>query len=223
LQLISEARRKPTCRLQNRRHTLSAQSINQGSTFEGEVITFRQKPNPFLYSLEATRIWILFLLGLSLVQIVVLHLARGAPLIFMVELTFLIDCVMFAIFIVAVILIALGVEFIVTNKRVVIQVYARVRLTIPVEDIKGIEVRCYGQQYGSVYLDRYNDAYEKLPHRPIDLTKKRGWASIWFVLPWSLPPLTGFYGFRNYELFELSILDAVQVPAAASFQTHPPQ
>jgi hypothetical protein len=92
---------------------------NRGSIFEDEAIKFRQKPNVFLYSLEATRIWIPFLLCFNVAQILLLHLAKGAPLVFLVELTLLIDCVMFAIFLVVVILIALGVEFIVTNECVI--------------------------------------------------------------------------------------------------------
>jgi hypothetical protein len=184
---------------------------DHGPPSEDEVIKFREKPNAFLYSLEATRAWILFMLCFNVVQVLLLHFAKGAPIAFMVKLTLLIDCVLFAIFVVAVMLRALGITFIATNKNVIVRFTpfggAAREVSIPIEDIKSIEVRCYGTRYGSVNLERYKDLYEALPRRPVNLKERQGWGSIWFSLPWGWPPLIGFYGFKNYGAFARLIVD----------------
>jgi hypothetical protein len=71
--------------------------------------------------------------------------------------------------------------------------------SIPIEDVASVEVRTYGQQYGSVYLERCKAGRGEPRRRPINI--KTGNASIWLSLPSSWPALVGFYGFRNFDAF----------------------
>jgi hypothetical protein len=171
---------------------------------DGETVRLKAKPNAFLYALEATRIWLLIVLCIAAVLALCIHLANGLPIAFLALLALVICCVLYLIFLAVVIFRALGMVFVITNKTVIARLSVMERtlyqVSIPIESIKRIEVRCYGPRYGSVYLERYTDLDDVTP-RTINLKTRPGWASIWFSLPWSWPPLTGFYGFRNYDAF----------------------
>jgi hypothetical protein len=182
---------------------------DHGPLSADEIIKFQEKPNAFLYALEATRICIPFLLCFGVVQVLLLHFAKGVSVAFLAKLTLLVVCMMFPIFFLVVMLIAFCLVFIVTSKSVIVRISPFVgesrQMSIPIEDVESIEVRKYGPRYGSVYLVRYKDLYEALSWRLVDV--KRAQASIWFSLPWGWPPLTGFYGFRNYDAFARLIID----------------
>ena len=134
---------------------------DRGSMSVDEVVKFRTRPNPLLYSLEATRIYFAILMFVSILAIPLLYLAKGVSITFLVELLFLTNCALFVIFFVAVALKALGIAFVVTNKRVIVQAPLGSRVSIPFKDIKSVEVRCYGPRYGSVYFELYNDPHEE--------------------------------------------------------------
>lgn len=172
---------------------------------EDDVILFRQKPNPILYCIEATRIVLLYILCLSIVLVFLLHFARGAPIAFLVKLTLVLDCILFGIFISLLLLVASGIEFILTSKHAVIRFkpfgVGNRRLSIPIKDVASVEVRSYGPRYGSAYLERCGTGYNASPLRSISVKRVQDGASIWLSLPWSSPALAGFYGFRNYDAF----------------------
>lgn len=182
---------------------------DHGPISEGEVVKFREKPSALLYGFEATRVFVLFFMCFGVIQVLLLHFAKGASLTFLTKLVLLVGCMAFLVFLLVVVLIAFGIVFIVTSDRVIVRIAllgASCReLSIPIEDIKSLEVRRYSPRYGSIYLERYKDLYETLPRRPVTL--KQGRASIWSSSPMSWPPLTGFYGFRNYDAFARLIVD----------------
>ena len=122
----------------------------------------------------------------------------------MVELTAIIDIVLFSIFILVLLPVVFGIEFVVTKKDVIVRfspfgIGAR-RLSVPIGERGGIaeiEVQRYGPRYGSVYLKRYGSV-----RRPMAIRKVQDNASPWTSLSWSWPtPMVGFYGFRNYDQF----------------------
>jgi hypothetical protein len=178
---------------------------DEGAPPEGDVIIFREKPNPILYGIEATRMIVLPLLCLNVALVVLLYIARGAPILFLVKLNLLLDIVLFGIFILAMAPAAVSLEFVVTRKDAIVRfapfgVGAR-RFSVPIEDIEGIEVRSYGPRYGSVYLGRYQAGHGSSRQQPIHVKKAPGDASAWTSLPWSWPPMAGLYGFKNYNQF----------------------
>ena len=173
--------------------------------FEGDAIVFRQKPNAILYCIEAMRGFLLLLLVMSVALILLLHIAGRAPIAFLVELAFFIDCFFFAILIVVLMFVALNMEFILTNKHVIVRFspfgVGDRRLSIPIEDVASVEVRGYGPRYGSAYLERYGTDDKASRLRPVNLKRVQGNTSIWLSLPLSWPAGAGFYGFRNYNTF----------------------
>ncbi|TYL87946.1 hypothetical protein [Bradyrhizobium cytisi] len=90
----------------------------RASLSSDDVVVFHQKPNVILYSFEASKLILLFILGLNVVQVFGLHLLRHASLIFLVKLTLLIDSLLLPIFFIIVLLIASGLTFIVTRADV---------------------------------------------------------------------------------------------------------
>jgi hypothetical protein len=177
----------------------------RGPLFEDDVIIFQQRPNPILYSIEATRIVFVFVLCFNVAQGLLLHFAKGAPLVFLVKLTLLLDCILLGVFIVLVMLRALSTVFILTNKDAIVRLSpfgAGFRqFSVPIEDIASIEVRNYGPLHGSVYLNLSDSSRRGSIRRDINLNNVERGGSIWLSLPWSWPPLIGFYGFREYETF----------------------
>lgn len=174
---------------------------DEGEPPDGDAIIFRGKPNPILYWIEAPRMIVLPLLCLNVVVGALLHITRGAPVVFLVELTFLLDCILCGISILVMMLGTIGMEFLVTKDTAIVRFsplgIGNRRFSIPIEDVAGIEVRSYGPRYGSVYLERY-EASARLNR---NVKRARGNGSIWLSLPWSWPPFVGFYGFRNYNQF----------------------
>ena len=194
-----------------------------------EVIKFRAKPNVFLYAFEASRFYLVLTLAIAFAVMPLAYFKTGLPIGgLMLRVVFSVYAVMAVIFFILVVLLALCVEFIVTNKRAIVRV-ALVRVSdnvsIPLETIRTIEVRSYGARYGSVYFDR---GEALLPNgfrsddglgspasnhlrsasfgpaigparRVANLIVKPGKA--WLSMPSSSPALSGFYGFRQFDTF----------------------
>ncbi len=141
------------------------------------------------------------MLAMSVVLVPLLFVLNRAPILFLVELTVIIDIFLFSICILVLVPVAFGIEFVITKKDVIVRfspfgIGAR-RLSVPIGDIAEIEVQRYGPRYGSVYLKRYGSV-----RRPIAIRKMQDNASPWTSLSWSWPtPMVGFYGFRNYDQF----------------------
>jgi hypothetical protein len=168
-----------------------------------EVVEFQAKPNVILYALEAPRIVLLFIIGLNIMQICAIHFWKGTSLVFLLKLTLLIDFMLVSIFLLLVMLTAAGLTFVATRTDVGIRFMpfgiAAWRVFIPIEDIKSIEVRTYGRHHGSVYFDRLEQSTRGAQPKAIDLLGGSANDTAWLSLPWSWPPLIGFYGFRNYD------------------------
>lgn len=173
-----------------------------------DVVTFYEKPNVILYSLEATRIVVLLILCLNVVQVLSLYFFKHVSLIFLVKLTLLIDSMLLLLFLVVVLLVATGLTFVATRTDVGIRFrpfgMEAWHLCVPIHDIKSVRVATYGPNYGSVYLDRRRETRARAP---IDLIAANGHGTAWLSLPWSWPPLIGFYGFRNSDQFARIILE----------------
>jgi hypothetical protein len=177
---------------------------DEAAPWDGDLIIFREKPSAFLYVIEATRMIAVLLLCLNVVLVLLLYTTKGAPILFLVELTVILDIVLFSIFILALMPVVFSMEFVVTKKDVIVRfapfgIGAR-RLSVPIEDIAEIEVRGYGPRYGSVYLKRYGSL-----RWPMVVRKVQDDASPWTSLPLSWP-MAGFYGFKNYNQFADLIL-----------------
>jgi hypothetical protein len=206
-----------------------------GGLSDCETIKLAVKPNTFLYALEATRIY-LVMMSFVFLLIPYLHFKEGVP---MGRLTLLVVmlylggyCILFT----AAVILARGLDFIITTKRVILRssVIGRKsdKISIPIKSIKSVEVRCYDAQHGSVYLkcrqalpddglppDIFSCSHPTSLHPSVDqslrlasLTVKSGWASIWLSTPSSSPSLTGFYGFKHCDAFATLI---VELQAAA--------
>jgi hypothetical protein len=200
-----------------------------------EVIKFRAKPNVFLYAFEASRFYLVLTLGIAFAVMPLAYFKTGLPIGgLMLRIVFSVYAVMSVIFLILVILLALCVEFIVTNKRAIVRV-ALVRvndnISIPLETIRTIEVRSYSARYGSVYFDRdvvslpsglqfdgglgsqTSDHLRSASFGPVvgrarrvaNLIVKPGRA--WLSMPSTSPGLSGFYGFRQFETFANLILE----------------
>jgi hypothetical protein len=175
-----------------------------GRLSEDEVVLSQAKPNPILYSLEASRATILAMLGLSAFLIPLLMFTKGSPLLFLLKLVAVLDLIAFSIFFLAVALIARGLTFVLTNKAILVRT-SRLQLGVPVEEIKSVEIRSYGAEYGSVYLERYSGPSEMIAGKSIELGKQSG--SIWLAVPSSKPQLFGFLGFKSFDNFGRMIVD----------------
>jgi hypothetical protein len=106
-----------------------------GGLSEDEVILSQAKPNPFLYSLEASRAAILSMLGLSAFLILMLMLTKGGPLLFLLKVVAVLDLIAFSIFLLVVALLARGISFVLTNRNVLVRA-GRQWLGVPLEEIK---------------------------------------------------------------------------------------
>ena len=177
-----------------------------------ESVEFVARPNAILYTFEATRIVVLFLVAFNILQILVLFLWKGLSLVFLLKLTLLADCILFSIFALVIVFLATGLTFILTRKDVIIRFapFGRAvwHLCVPIEDIDLIEVRTYGRRYGSMYLRRYDRRRASVASTQGEKPgEEYGGPSAWLSLPWSWPPLIGFYGFRNCRKLVNRILD----------------
>lgn len=174
-----------------------------------DMVVFHQKPNVILYSFEATKIIILFIVGLNVVQVVGLHFLRHASLIFLVKLTLLIDSLLLPIFLFVVLLIASGLTFIVTRTDVGIRFrpfgIEAWHLCVPIQEIESVRVGTYGTNYGSVYLSRRPRGAQA--SASMDFLGAQAPGTAWLSMPWSWPPLVGFYGFRHYDQLVHFILE----------------
>jgi hypothetical protein len=200
-----------------------------------EMIKFRAKPNVILYAFEASRFYLVLTLGIALAVMPLAYFRTGLPIGgLMLRIVFSVYAVMSVIFLMLVTLLALCVEFIVTNKRAIVRV-ALVRvndnISIPLESIRAIEVRSYSARYGSVYFDcdeasppiglqfddglgsQTSDHLRSASFGPVvgrarrvaNLIVKPGRA--WLSMPSTSPALSGFYGFRQFETFANLILE----------------
>ncbi|QOZ54656.1 hypothetical protein [Bradyrhizobium sp. CCBAU 53338] len=189
-----------------------------GGLSEDEVVLSEAKPNPFLYSWEASRAAILSMLGLSAFLVVVLMLTKGGHLIFLLKVLALLDLIVFSIFLLLIALLARGLSFVLTNRNIRVRA-GRKWLGVPLEEIKSVEVRSYGTQYGSVYLERYSDPLEMVAGKSIELGKPSG--SIWLAVPRSQPQLFGFLGIKNFDDFGRTIVDLRNASRARSTMVEP--
>jgi hypothetical protein len=194
-----------------------------------ETIRLKIKPNAFLYAIEATKI---YLLALSFVFVIIpAHFIKGdaVPLYIWTRMALTFYFGTFLVIFVGMLVIAPGIAFIITNKRVVLHVSvmgAGDRISIPIDSIESIEVRSYNARYGSVYFEccetpdkilssGYSDPSQPgsshqskdRPSRRASLTVKPGWAAIWFSAPYTRPPGCGFYGFKNFDAFARLIVE----------------
>lgn len=173
-------------------------------TDASDTILFEVKPNPFLYALEASRALIVALFALSVFLVAALMIIKGGPLLFLLKVVSLLDFIFVSVFFLAVLLIACSLSFVLTDRNVVVRA-ARARLCVPLDEIKSVSVRSYGAEYGSVYLERYRDALEKVSCKSVNLRPQSG--SIWLSMPRSRPQLMGFLGFRDFSKFASMIVD----------------
>lgn len=164
---------------------------------------FREKPNVFLYIAEASRMTLAIVLCLSVAIMIVLYILRGAPILFLLELTSILDVVLFGIFTLVMLPGVLTTDFIVTERAAIVRLSAlgivNRSFALPIEEIEEIQVRNYGPRYGSVYLKRGN---------PRTIARViRSAIAPWRSLTWSSPPLVGFFGFRDCNAFVDTILE----------------
>jgi hypothetical protein len=185
----------------------------------------------FLYALEASRYYFVVMLALSFALVPVVHFKTGLPIGgFMLLLVLTVYGTLSSILFVVVVFAARCVEFIITNKRVIVRVSLMRRIkdniSIPIESIKSIEVRSYNARYGSVYfkcdeasplddlescdgsrlqtsdhslLPSFDPAVDRRRHLASPVVRSDR-VSIWLSMP-SSPPLSGFYGFREFDTF----------------------
>jgi len=177
-----------------------------------ELAAFEARPNAILYTLEATRVVALGLIAFNILQIFVLFLWKGLSLVLLLKLALLADCILFSIFAFVIVFLATGLTFFLTRKDVIIRFAPFGRpvwhLCVPIEDIEVIEVRTYGRRYGSIYLRRYDRRRASAASTQGEKPREEcGGPSAWLSLPWSWPPLIGFYGFKNYRKLVNRIID----------------
>jgi|SRR5665213_1392067 len=187
-----------------------------------QVVRLRVKPNVFLYAFEASQFYLVVMLAMSLMLMLAFHFKAGAPisgLMLLIVLT--VYVVIFSIFFVGMAFVAHCTEFIATNKTVIVRASLMGRTkdntSIPIQSIKGIEVRSYSSRYGSVYFEcdeatppdgfrsRIFDHSCPVPpdppldrsRHPVNVVLRFGWAPKWS----SMTSTSGFYGFRNFDTF----------------------
>jgi hypothetical protein len=193
-----------------------------------DVVRFRAKPNALLYAVEASRLFFILMLVVALLLMLVAHLATGIPVGgFMLGIVAAVYGAMSVIAFVAVVCFARCMEFIVTNKRVIVRASLMGRtqdnISIPIESISSIEVQPYNACYGSVYFE-WGSALplENLPHdgsrsqisnyscpafnSAADRSRRVGNLVVrsrpmWRSITSTAPPLSGFYGFRHFNSF----------------------
>jgi len=165
-----------------------------------------EKPNVFLYALEATRLPFLSLFALVLILGLMFRIRTDQlPVEVMVRIVLVLyggGCFLFFWYVA---LLARNIELLVTDKRVAVRLtifgYSRDKISIPLSLIEGIETRTYNGHYGSVYFTRFDPTTDFPPRSSAKLTTRTDCASFWLSMPLSSPPLTGFYGFKNFEAF----------------------
>ena len=166
-----------------------------------EIVRLKVKPNVLLYAFEASRYYFVVTLAILLVLIPVIHFETGLPIGgLMLKIVLTTYCVLLSIFFALVLFVAHCMEFIVTSKKVIVRasLMGRVKdnISIPIRSIKTIEIRSYNARYGSVYFKC--DGTSPLG-RTAKLVARSGWVPIFWSMPSSSPPLSGFYGFRHFH------------------------
>jgi hypothetical protein len=191
---------------------------------DDEVILFEERPNVFLYALEATRIG--FLIGAVAVFAGLLVIYSKGLHVSVVHLAFLelIGYVlgMFCFFLAGVFK-ACFFTIIATNRRAVVRfsgwgMATTDGVSIEIEAITRIETNSYGATYGSVYLKSDEASRHKssrssehafseqrvppyISDEPSDLAVPiKRTVSIWRSMPFT-PRLYGFYGFKRFDGF----------------------
>jgi hypothetical protein len=194
-----------------------------------ETIRLKVKPNPWLYALESTRAYFLFFLVIAAaINFLPIFGKRigidGLSLI--AELTTY--AVLMGLFYLCVAAVTRRSEFVITQERVIVRQSmagtTRDMVSVPIEEIGHVEVRSYGERFGSIYLKRNARANgrsrwkstDTLPGnptpttdgpQPASITNRGGPLWIWLSMPTTSPPLFGFYGFIQYEAFARLIVD----------------
>ena len=193
-----------------------------------EMIRLEVRPNAFLYALEASRIYLVIVLAMVILLFPYAVLKSGVPIGLATRLALTVYGLTGFIFFVGMMIASRCMAFLITNKSVIVRmsVMGRIsdRISIPIESIESIEVRCYDAQHGSVYIkcgealpdldsrsDISDDARTASLHGPLKQPRqlaspivRSGLASIWFSIP---SGAVGFYGFRHYNAFATLIVD----------------
>ena len=192
-----------------------------------EDVRFRVRPNAFLYALEASRFHLVVALAISFAIMTFVQFRTGLPIgRFMLVLALEIYGLLSLVFFLFLVFLARGIEFVITNKRVIMRVslMGRVKdnISLPIELIIRIEVRFYNSRYGSVYfecdeapclddLEPYDDSPQSglvsfsrradRPRRLASVIVKSGWVPMWLSMRVTSAPLSGFYGFKHFDAF----------------------
>jgi hypothetical protein len=196
-----------------------------------EIIRLRAKPNPWLYALESTRAYFLFFLVMAVAInfLPILKKRIGIDVLALIaELTTY--AVLMGIFYLCVAAATRSSELIIAQERVIVRQSmagkTRDMISVPIEEIASVEVRSYGDRFGSIYLKRNARADGRsrwrstatLPDnptptidgqspQPASMTNRGGPFWIWLSMPTTSPPLVGFYGFSQYREFAKLIVD----------------
>jgi hypothetical protein len=149
-------------------------------------------------------------------------LKTGVPIALATRIALIVYGISCLMLLVGVMIAARCMVFMITNKRVIVRtsVMGKIRdkISIPIDAIESIEVRCYDERHGSVYLNCYETLPDhvsrpdiaddpravslhgsvKQPRPPASPAVRSGRASIWFSIPSST---AGFYGFRHFDTF----------------------
>jgi hypothetical protein len=194
---------------------------------DGETVRLQVKPNAFLYALEASRFPLLMMSAMLALLFAFALLKTGVPIALATRIALIVYGISCLMLVVGVMIAARCMVFMITNKRVIVRtsVMGRIRdkISIPIDAIESIEVRCYDARHGSVYVNCYetspdhvsrsdisNDTRSvslhgsvKQPRPPASPAVRSGRASIWFSIPSST---AGFYGFRHFDTFATLIV-----------------
>jgi hypothetical protein len=196
---------------------------------DGETIRLTVKPNAFLYTVEATRSYLLIMLAMVALLVPYVHFRTGLQIGLATQIALIVCGVLAPIFFIVVMIGAHCMAFLITDKKVIarMSIMGRIddKISIPIKSIENIEVRSYNALYGSVYLKCYKESRDRGSrsdtsdgshpaslHRPVIQPRplaivRPGRASIWLSMPWSSPPLAGFYGFGHFEAFVSLIIE----------------
>jgi hypothetical protein len=194
---------------------------------DGETVRLKVKPNAFLYALEASRFPLLMMFAMLALLFLFALLKTGVPIVLATRIALIVYVLSCFVLLVGVMIAARCMVFIITNKRAIVRtsVMGKIsdKISIPIEAIESIEVRCYDARHGSVYLNCHNTLPDRVSRsdisgdtRPVSLhgpvgqpgplagpALRSGRASIWFSTPSSL---AGFYGFRHFDTFATLIV-----------------
>jgi hypothetical protein len=191
---------------------------------DDEVILFEEKPNVFLYALEATRIG--FLIGAVAVFAGLLVIYSKGLHVSVVHLA-LLELIGYVFgnfcFFLAGVFKAYFFTIIATNRRAVVRfsgwgMATTDGVSIAIEAVTRIETNSYGATYGSVYLESDEASRRKssrnsehafseqrvspyISDEPSDVAVPiKRTVSIWRSMPFA-PRLYGFYGFKRFDEF----------------------